>query len=208
LQSIRLFTVGLTIAPLCEDMDANACLDSGNTDNHDDFEKATSMILSALPSFERRIDTKYSISAGLMKSFIGRTVKPDDINDFMTRLSVEISKFVYLEANSLFSTIFKDFSSERSKDLARKNVRRLADSNNVDEADKLNSKVYGEVELFSLCNLLERADIQKGDILYDLGHGTGKAMVIFIHNHLQTATFFIAGLEVVTFIYAITMIFL
>jgi Histone methylation protein DOT1 len=186
-------------------MDANVCLDSGNTDNHDDFKKATSMILSALPSFEGRIDTKYSISAGLMMYFTGRTVKPDDINDFKRRLSVEISKFVYLEANSLFSTIFKDFSSERSKDLAKKNVRRLADSNNVDEADKLNSRVYGEVELFSLCNLLERADIQKGDTLYDLGHGTGKAMVIFVHDHLQTATFFFAGLEVITFINAITM---
>ena len=177
-------SVGLTIAPLCDDMNANVCVVSGNSDNRDGFTIATSQILSALPSFESSIDTKYSISAGLIKSFVGTTVKPDDISDFKRRLSIEIAKFIYLEANSLFSTVFKDFSSERSKDLAKKNVRRLADSNNVDEADKLNSKVYGEVELFSLCNLLERADIQKGDTLYDLGHGTGKAMVILIYSHL------------------------
>jgi hypothetical protein len=184
LQSIHSSAVGLIITPFCEEMDANTCLDSGNTYNHDDFTKATSKILSSLPSFEGNIDSKYSISAGLMRSFIGRTSKPDNIDDFKRQLSIKISKFVYLEANSLFSTVFKDFSSERSKDLAKKNVRRLADSNNLDESDKLNSKVYGEVELFSLCNLLERADIQKGDTLYDLGHGTGKAMVIFVHSHL------------------------
>lgn len=164
-------------------MEPNLFVLSDDIGNHQGFKIATSKILSSLPSLEYCIDSKYSISAGLMKSFAGRTVTPDDIDNFKRRLSCEISKFVYLECNSLFSTIFKDFSSERSKDLAKKNVRRLADPSNVDEADKVNSKVYGEVELFSLCNLLERANIQKGDTLYDLGHGTGKAMVIFVYSH-------------------------
>ena len=41
----------------------------------------------------------------------------------------------------------------------------------------MSSKVYGEIEFHSFCNLLERVGIQKGEVLYDLGHGTGKAMV-------------------------------
>lgn len=164
-------------------MEPNLLVLTDDIDSHQGFKIATSKILSSLPSLECCIDSKYSISAGLMKAFADGIVTPDDIDNFKRRLSCEISKFVYLECNSLFSTIFKDFSSERSKDLAKKNVRRLADSSNVDEADKLNSKVYGEVELFSLCNLLERANIQKGDTLYDLGHGTGKAMVIFVYSH-------------------------
>lgn len=164
-------------------MDAKVCVCSDDTISHDDYMKATTEILSALPSFERCINTKYSISTGLTKSLTDGLLRSDEVNEFKRCLSNEISKFVYLESNSLFSIVFKDFFSERSKDLAKKNVQRLAGSNGLQEAEKLNSKVYGEVELFSLCNLLERVDIQKGDTFYDLGHGTGKAMVRLFYSH-------------------------
>ena len=136
---------------------------------------------SALPSFERGIILKYSIPAALMSEFGDEwkqlSLSPASLLLLKEKLARKISIFEYQECGSLFSSIFRDFSSERSKEIAKENVRRLSIDNSGDMSEKMSSKVYGEIEFHSFCNLLERVGIQKGEVLYDLGHGTGKAMV-------------------------------
>lgn len=136
---------------------------------------------SALPSFERGIILKYSIPAALISEFSDEwqrpSISPASLLLLKEKLARKISICEYQECGSLFSSIFRDFSSERSKEIAKGNVRRLSIDNSGDISEKMSSKVYGEIEFHSFCNLLERVGIQKGEVLYDLGHGTGKAMV-------------------------------
>ena len=144
-------------------------------------------IAAALPSFERGIILKYSIPAVLISEFNHEwqqsSSTPVSSLLLKERLARKISICEYQECGSLFSSIFRDFSSERSKKIAEENVRRLSVINTGDTSEKMSSKVYGEIELHSFCNLLERVGIQKGEVLYDLGHGTGKAMVRADCNH-------------------------
>lgn len=132
---------------------------------------------SRLPHFERLILEKKLIcddSKDVLKKLI--TISDKNSNNLHKLLKL-INSFLYQECHSVFSKVFKDFSSEQSKEVARNNVRRLATGDNVDEVNKLGSKVYGEIDFFGFGNILERLDVKKGDTFYDLGHGTGKAMV-------------------------------
>ena len=145
-----------------------------------DFDLATEIarIAAALPSFERGIILKYSIPAALISEFSHESSSSHASKLLLKeQLARKISICEYQECGALFSSIFRDFSSERSKEIAKENVRRLSVVNTGDASEKMSSKVYGEVEFHSFCNLLERVGIQKGEVLYDLGHGTGKAMV-------------------------------
>ena len=86
-----------------------------------------------------------------------------------------ISTAMYQECVRVFNGIFADLSSDKTKEIAKKNVIRT-DSENATKV--LSAKVYGEVEFFSFANLLERMEVKPGDKFFDLGHGTGKAMVV------------------------------
>ena len=136
-------------------------------------------MLSNLPAFENCIMQKYGILSMLEKDSLSSSGSVADTEQFNKRLFKMICKFLYEECNAIFKEVFEDYSSDRSKEVARNNVRSLAGADHIEEVNKLSAKVYGEVEFFSFCNLLERIGIQKGEVLYDLGHGTGKAMVTF-----------------------------
>jgi SAM-dependent methyltransferase len=90
-----------------------------------------------------------------------------------TKLARLVAAGVYKECNMLFNLVFRDFTADSSKEIAKRNVQRQGDT----PIDTLSAKVYGEVEFFSFANLLERVKVAPGDRFYDLGHGTGKAMV-------------------------------
>jgi hypothetical protein len=140
-------------------------------------------ISSQLPVFERLILQKLLLSAAvgnsdsLSKDLLLITSASTNVDTSKRIIAKVVSTYAYQECYSLFSNIFKNFTSEISKELAKNNVRRLDTINDTDEAKKLGSKVYGEIEFYSFCNLLERIDIKENETFYDLGHGTGKAMV-------------------------------
>ena len=90
------------------------------------------------------------------------------------QLARVVSAAAYKECQHVFSSVFQAYTSDKSKQIARQNVLRHGDAA---AADALSSKVYGEVEFGAFANLLERADIQTGETLFDLGSGTGKALV-------------------------------
>ena len=143
----------------------------------DAYHSVLAMISSSLPSFELGIITKYSIFHEVAEDLSSQGSCNADTEHLRNLLSKRISKYSYHECDTIFSQVFKDYSSESSKRVAKINVRRLSGDYQTDETEKLSAKVYGEVEMSSFCYLLERIDIYKGDTLYDLGHGTGKAMV-------------------------------
>ena len=92
-----------------------------------------------------------------------------------TQIARLVSSAIYQECVRVFNGIFADLSSDKMKEIAKQNVIRT-DSENATKT--LSAKVYGEVEFFSFANLLERLDVKNGDKFFDLGHGTGKAMVV------------------------------
>ena len=134
-------------------------------------------IAKSLPTFEQRLIERNSILSSLTAEYVEAPSAELKIDQIKMKLARIVCRFTYHECNSLFSTVFKDFSSDRSKEVAKNNVRRLAGQNHDEEVGKIGSKVYGEIEFYSFCNLLERISIKKGETFYDLGHGTGKAMV-------------------------------
>lgn len=146
-----------------------------------DIESAISRISSRLPPIERfLLEKKLNRSNNnfVLKNLITLSDKNSiDLNDLSQKLVKLINTLLYQECHAVYSKIFKDFSSEQSKEVAKNNVRRLATSDNDNEVNKLGSKVYGEIEFFAFGNILERLDIKKGETFYDLGHGTGKSMV-------------------------------
>ena len=158
----------------------------GNIGNSD-LAAEIAKLSSALPSFEREIILKHSISAALMSEFSEESQNSSSAPAchllLRGQLARKISICEYQECGLLFSSIFRDFSSERSKKIAKENVRRLSIAHSENTGEKMSSKVYGEIEFHSFCNLLERVGIQKGEVFYDLGHGTGKAMVKFDCNY-------------------------
>ena len=86
-----------------------------------------------------------------------------------------VSSATYKECVRVFNDIFAELSSDKTKEIAKQNVIR---TDSEFAANKLSAKVYGEVEFFSFANLLERMEVKQGDKFFDLGHGTGKAMVV------------------------------
>lgn len=148
------------------------------------FRLVFAMITSSLPSFELGIITKYSIFAEVADELFSEEAYTTDLKHLRNLLSSRISKYSYKECDTVFSNVFKDYSAENSKRIAKMNVHRLGGDDQLGESEKLSAKVYGEVEMSSFCYLLERIDIQKGETLYDLGHGTGKAMVNQYSAHI------------------------
>ena len=138
------------------------------------------MVSSSLPSFELGIITKYSIFHEVAEELSSKGSCIAEAKHLKNLLSKRISKYSYQECDAIFSQVFKDYSSESSKRVAKMNVRRLSGDCQTDETEKLSAKVYGEVDMSSFCYLLERVEINNGDTLYDLGHGTGKAMVLIM----------------------------
>lgn len=134
-------------------------------------------IEKSLPTFEQLLIQKYSILSQLMVDCVETPAAEVNTSHLKKKLAKIVGKFTYQECNSVFSTVFKDFSTDRSKEVAKNNVRRLAGAGHEDEIDTIGPKVYGEIEFYSFCNLLERIHIKRGETFYDLGHGTGKAMV-------------------------------
>lgn len=89
------------------------------------------------------------------------------------KLARLVSAGVYKECSLVFNLVFRDFSADHSKEIAKRNVQRQGDTS----TDEWSAKVYGEVEFSAFANLLERVKLARGDKFFDLGHGTGKAMV-------------------------------
>ena len=139
-------------------------------------------IAKSLPVFEQLLIQKHSMLSLVIAEYVEAPAAEINIDQIKMKLARIVCRFTYHECNSLFSTVFKDFSTDRSKEVAKNNVRRLAGPNHEEEVSKMGSKVYGEIEFYSFCNLLERINIKKGETFYDLGHGTGKAMVWYGFN--------------------------
>lgn len=71
----------------------------------------------------------------------------------------------------LWRNLFADYSTDKAKLIAKSGPE-------VAEQPIGNlSLVYGEIDFFSLANIIERADVKEGNIFVDLGHGTGKALI-------------------------------
>lgn len=83
-----------------------------------------------------------------------------------------LAKTVLMKYYDIFTETFSAFPTESVKS----RITRTLAANGVDMS-KSNSLVYGNIEFFSYLNLLERLDLQKGQKLVDLGHGTGKASI-------------------------------
>ena len=169
-----------------ETRDMSEVVQSSVSHNESKIELLTTTIAkisTCLPPLDRLIlEKNYKLtengeiltSCALLKEYFETPATETDIYLLKKKLAKIVCALTYQECNAVFSTVFKDYTSDRSKEVARNNVRRLSGEA---EASVLSSKVYGEVEFYSFCNLLERIDIKQGETFFDLGHGTGKAMV-------------------------------
>mmetsp|Transcript_39165 Transcript_39165/g.67719 ORF Transcript_39165/g.67719 Transcript_39165/m.67719 type:complete len:317 (-) Transcript_39165:408-1358(-) len=94
-------------------------------------------------------------------------------------LTAVITKTVNLTSD-WWDEIFADCSTNEAKKLAKAAKARLGGGGEL-----RSSLVYGEVDFPSFAALLEKARPQPGEVLVDLGHGTGRALVAagLLHGH-------------------------
>ena len=130
------------------------------------------LLASRLPPLEARVLAGLVETQDAAASLASAAAEGDEGS--RAQLARLISAATYKECHSIFKAVYQDYTSDRSKEIARQNVLRQGDAA---AAESLSSKIYGEVEYYSFANLLERADIQEGETLFDLGSGTGKALV-------------------------------
>jgi SAM-dependent methyltransferase len=122
------------------------------------------------------------------------------------RVAKIVSKSLLETCHNIYRDVFADYGTEKMKKLAKENVGRMNDDTAGMDSQSFvsTSLVYGEVEFFSFINILERASPQKGEKFYDLGHGTGKALVAagLLFGDIFSK---IAGVEILTDLHNISI---
>eukprot|EP01038_Epipyxis_sp_PR26KG_P006424 gene6424-8842_t len=97
--------------------------------------------------------------------------------------------------SNVFRGVYLDTSTEFAKEIVKKSVANITPS----------ALTYGEIEYFAFLNILQRAKPKKGESFYDLGHGTGKA-IIAADLHFGYIFASISGIEIIPELYEISLL--
>ena len=126
-----------------------------------------------LPDFERRYlfnlseKEKHDLFSDVLKSFYYKELTFEKSLYLFIKIALES---LTSKCHDFYLSLFRDLPIEKAKKLAKESVIR--------EKHTLNSKLtYGEIDFFSFLSILEIVNPSKNDVLVDLGHGTGRAIV-------------------------------
>eukprot|EP00611_Tribonema_gayanum_P016316 TRINITY_DN2843_c0_g1_i2.p1 TRINITY_DN2843_c0_g1~~TRINITY_DN2843_c0_g1_i2.p1 ORF type:complete len:286 (-),score=110.51 TRINITY_DN2843_c0_g1_i2:255-1112(-) len=83
----------------------------------------------------------------------------------------QVHRLLDRESHRVFKDLFKECPLERGKDLSKEERKALG---LVDDK----SYIYGEVDFTNFAKILRRLQLPAGGVFYDLGSGTGKAVMV------------------------------
>jgi hypothetical protein len=106
--------------------------------------------------------------ATLLNTYLLFTQGKCSYDKAMHRIMKEVVEISLQKCFSIYNELFAELSTERGKILAK------TESGTGNTASAL---TYGEIDFFSLIDILERAGVEEGSTYVDLGHGTGKGLI-------------------------------
>lgn len=100
-----------------------------------------------------------------------------DVSAFQYRITKLVVKKVTSLAFAIWTDLFAFLSTDQAKIMVKSGIVKMQEVNPNLDVDST-SLTYGEVDFFSFANILERANPQLGETFVDLGHGTGKGIIL------------------------------